>query len=167
MLLLLQVFVFNHIHILGYATPMPYVYILVLLPSDTQRWVYIALGFAMGFMVDLFTNTPGMAGASMCATGLLAPLFLKLLSPAAREDEAFVPSARTMEWNGFFLYCLCLALINTFIYFCIEAFSFFNWLVMLISIASTTAITLLFMTAIEAIRFSNMRKAGNTSKAGK
>lgn len=64
-LFLLQVLVFNHVHIFGYATPMPYIYFLLILPSDTPRWLYVLLGFVLGLLIDLFTNTPGMAAGSM------------------------------------------------------------------------------------------------------
>lgn len=49
LLLLLQVLVFNHIHISGYATPLPYVYLLLILSDATPRWVYIAVGFLWDF----------------------------------------------------------------------------------------------------------------------
>ena len=74
-LFLLQVLVFNHVHIFGYATPMPYIYFLLILPSDTPRWLYVLLGFVLGLLIDLFTNTPGMAAGSMTLSGLLVPLF--------------------------------------------------------------------------------------------
>ena len=35
-LTLLQVLVFNHIHIFGYATPMPFVYLVLMLHSNTH-----------------------------------------------------------------------------------------------------------------------------------
>ena len=69
-LLMLQVFVFNHIHLFGYATPLPYIYFLLILPGNTSRWVYVLTGFALGLLTDLFTNTPGMAAAATCLSGL-------------------------------------------------------------------------------------------------
>ena len=59
-LLLLQVLGFNHIHIFGFATPMPYIYFLLILPGETARWLYIVLGFVMGMLVDLFATTPAL-----------------------------------------------------------------------------------------------------------
>ena len=44
LLLLLQVLVFNHIHIMGYATPVPYVYFLLNLPTDRHFWKYTRHG---------------------------------------------------------------------------------------------------------------------------
>ena len=102
-LVLLQALVFNHVHIFGYATPMPYVYFLLILPSDTPRWLYVVLGFALGLCIDILTTTPGIAAGATCLLGLLAPLYLRIFSPSDNND-AFIPSKRSMEWNSFSKY---------------------------------------------------------------
>jgi len=158
LLLLLQVLVLNHIHIAGYATPMPYVYFLLLLPSDTPRWVYIFLGFLLGFLVDVFTDTPGMASASMCLTALIVPPLLRVFSPTDSEDEAFLPSVRAMGWWKFLVLVVLAVLVNTVMFFLVENFSFYNWMSLLTSIGGSTALTILFIIAIELIRTSGKRK---------
>ena len=59
LLLLLQVLLFGHIHLFGYATPMPYVYFLIILSLDTPRWLYLVSAFALGLAIDIFSCTPG------------------------------------------------------------------------------------------------------------
>ncbi|MDY6250446.1 MAG: rod shape-determining protein MreD [Bacteroidaceae bacterium] len=153
LLILLQGLVFNHLHFMGYATPMPYVFFLIILPTTTKRWVYIVLGFAMGLVIDLFSNTPGMTAASLCLTGLAIPPLLKPFLPNDHEDnETLTPSARSMEWGPFVRFAFLATLINTVCYFLLEAFSFFNWQHLLISISSSTFISLLFIISIEVIR---------------
>lgn len=100
-LFLLQVLVFNHVHIFGYATPMPYVYFLLILPSNTPHWLYVLLGFLMGLLIDLFTNTPGMAAGSMTLVGLIAPWLLAAVSPSEHDDDTLEPSCKSLEWGGF------------------------------------------------------------------
>lgn len=151
-LLLLQVLVFNHVHLFGYATPMPYIYALLILPSNTPRWLYVALGFTTGLLIDLFTNTPGMAAGACCLSGLLTPPFLRMFRPTDSGDDSFEPSCKTMEWGGFLRYTVCLVLINCTAFFLLEAFSFFNWQVLLINILSSTLLTTLFIVAMELIR---------------
>lgn len=158
LLLLLQVLVLNHIHIAGYATPMPYVYFLLLLPSDTPRWLYILAGFLLGFLVDLFTDTPGMAAASMCFTALVVPPLLRVFSPADSADEAFTPSVRGLGWWKYLALLVLAVLANTILFFLIENFSFYNWLSLLASIGGSAALTILFIIAIELIRTSGKRR---------
>lgn len=151
-LFLLQVLVFNHVHIFGYATPMPYIYFLLILPGDTPRWLYVLLGFVLGLLIDLFTNTPGMAAGAMCLSGLLVPLFLRMFSPTDNDDESFEPSRKTMEWGAFMKYVFVSVLVNCTAFFAIESFTFFDWLLLLINIGGSTLLTVLFVVAMELVR---------------
>ncbi len=149
LLLLLQAWVFSHIHILGYATPLPYLYILMLLSNETPRSVGILLGFAMGLSVDLFVNTPGMAASSMCLCGFLQRPLLRFFTPSDKLEEEITPSVQTLKWSGFLLFSLCFTLIHCALFFLIEAFSFSNWQSLLGKVGSSTAITLLFVVVFE------------------
>lgn len=151
LLLLLQALVFNHVHIFGYATPMPYVFFLLILPSDTPRWVYVLLGFLLGLCVDLFTNTPGMAAGAMCLLGLVTPWFLHIFAPND-GNESFEPSHKVMEWSSFVKYTFFTVLIYCVVFFMLESFSFFDWQILLINIFGSTLLTTLFVVAMEAIR---------------
>ena len=150
-LLLLQALVFNHVHILGFATPMPYVYFLLIMPSNTPRWLYVLLGFVLGLCVDIFTNTPGMAAGALCLLGLINPLLLKVFSPSDNNDS-FEPSHKTMEWGAFVRYVFFTVSIYCVVFFIFEAFSFFDWLILLINIVGSTLLTTLFIVAMELIR---------------
>lgn len=151
-LLALQVFVFNHIHLFGYATPMPYVYLLLILPMATPRWLYVLAGFVLGLSVDLFTNTPGVAAAATCLAGLLAPVFLRMYVSGDVERDSFEPSSRTMEWAGFLKFTFTLVLIHSIAFFSLEAFSFAGWQALLIHIGGSTLLTTLLVAAMERIR---------------
>ncbi len=158
LLLLLQGLIFNHIHLMGYATPLPYVYFLLILPSNTPRWLYVGLGFVLGLLVDIFSNTPGMTAASLCFTGLLTPTMLHLSTPNNREEEDFIPSSRTLEWSGFLRFAGMAVAINTFSLFCIEHFNFHNTQVLFVSAASSALLTFLFVIALELFRISGSKK---------
>ena len=99
-LTLLQVLVFNHIHIFGYATPMPFVYLVLMLHSNTPRWMYVMWAFVAGIVIDIFSNTLGECAVAMTFLGLIAPRLLEAFSPADHGDEGFIPSPHTMQWSG-------------------------------------------------------------------
>lgn len=152
LLLLLQVLVFNHIHLLGYATPMPYVFFLMLLSSSTPRWVYLVTGFLLGLIIDLFSNTPGMASASLCAVGLVAPWLLETFRPSDKEGEDFTPSSVCMKWSGFLKYASLLVLLNCIFYLLIEAFSFSAWETLLTNVGASFLLSFLVVIALELLR---------------
>lgn len=152
LLTVLQVLVFNHIHIFGYATPLPYIYALLILPSATPRWLYITAGFLTGLIVDLFTNTPGMAASAGSLTGLLAPLWLRFFRPTDNDEEHFSPSVRTMEWSGFLKYTFFAVFFHCLSFFLLESFTLFHLQKLLLNIAGSTLLTTLIIAAFEAIR---------------
>ncbi len=155
LLMLLQVFVFNHIHIAGYATPLPYVFLLLILPSDTSRSVLLLWGFVMGFIIDTFTNTPGMAAASMTVVALLRPGLLTLFGPNDKDENSYKPSVAIMRRSAFTGYVFTAVIIHEILYFSLEAFSFFNWQELLINIGTSSVLTTLIIAAIESIRNSD------------
>lgn len=151
-LFLLQVLVFNHVHIFGYATPMPYVYFLLILPSNTPHWLYVLLGFLMGLLIDLFTNTPGMAAGSMTLVGLIAPWLLAAVSPSEHDGDTLEPSCKSLEWGGFLRFTVFAVITHCVMFFMLEAFSFFDWQVLLINIIGSSVLTTLFIVAMELVR---------------
>ena len=76
-LCLTQALVFNHIHLLGYATILLYVYFVVMFPRNYPRWANLLWSFFMGLCIDMFTNTPGMTTASLTLVGFLQPYLLE------------------------------------------------------------------------------------------
>ncbi len=158
LLLALQVLIFNHIHLFGYATPMVCVMFLLILPSRASRWVSVTLGFLMGLTVDVFNNTPGMGAAALTAVGLVAPQFRRLYEPNDRADEDYQPSSLTMEWPAYIRYALSACLLHSALYFLIEAFSFSLWSTVLFSILGSTVVSLFVILAIELIRSGGKRK---------
>lgn len=157
-LVLLQVLVFNNIHLLGYATPMPFFYALLILHNETPRWLYIILGFFIGMLVDISANTIGENAGVATFLGLITPALLNAFSPPDRTDDGFNPSARTMKWNGFLMYVTAASLIHCTLFFIIENFSFFHALDLLVEVVSSTALTVLIICAIEQVRISAMRR---------
>mgnify|MGYP003293907620 CR=1 FL=1 len=141
LLTLLQATLFNHIHLLGYAIPLPYVYLLIKFPSNTPRIVYLVTGFLLGMIVDIFSNTPGMTAASLCAIGLVTPWLFNAFAPKDRGEEILHPSTRSMGAKSFYLYAFFITLLHCIIFFCIETFTFFNLQVLLLKIMCSTALT--------------------------
>lgn len=151
-LILAHTLVFNHIHLMGYATPMPYVYALIILPHGTARWIYVVLGFCIGIVIDILSNTVGAAAASLTLVGLLTPLLLRTFAPDDKLEEEFTPSIKTMQWGGFLKLAVAVTFIHTLVFFLLETFSLFDALEILIKVGSSTALTVIFMMTFEKLR---------------
>ncbi|MCB0510069.1 MAG: hypothetical protein KDC82_04840 [Bacteroidetes bacterium] len=78
--MLLQLAVFNNIHVGGFINPYIYPLILLLLPFDIAGWLLLVSAFFLGLIVDLFTGTLGLhIFASVFVAGI-RPFFIKFLS---------------------------------------------------------------------------------------
>ena len=60
-LCMVQVLMFNRIQLFGCATPLLYVYYVILFPRDYPKWSILLQSFALGLVIDTFSNTPGVA----------------------------------------------------------------------------------------------------------
>jgi len=151
-LILAHTLMFNHIHLMGYATPMPYVYALIILPHGTARWIYVVLGFCIGIVIDILSNTVGAAAAALTLVGLVTPLLLRTFAPDDKLEEEFTPSIKTMQWGGFLKLAVAVTFIHTLVFFLLETFSLFDALEILIKVGSSTALTVIFMMTFEKLR---------------
>lgn len=151
LLLLAQAMVFNHIHLFNCATPLPYVYVAMLFRRDFPRWGVLVMSFAMGLSVDIFSNTPGLASASMTLIGLLQPILLVLFLP--RESPAnLVPSMRSLGTEKFIWFSLILLFVYCLTFFALEAFNFNNWLQWLMTAVGSFVVTGILLLAMEFFR---------------
>ena len=92
-LLLAQVLILNHIHLFQIATPLLYVYFVLTFSMDTPKWVILTSSFGLGLLVDIFTNTAGMAAGCMTLIAMLQPYLLHALAPRDAGDN--MPSSAT------------------------------------------------------------------------
>ena len=150
-LCLAQVLVLNHIHILNCATPLLYVYFVILFPRDTKRWGILLLCFFMGLVMDTFSNTPGVASASMTFAALIQPSILNLFLHEDSPDD-LEPSFKTMGIGPFIRYCVVIVVIFCIVFFFFLSFNFFNWIQLLECVGGSTILTVLLIFAIESIR---------------
>lgn len=150
-LLFVQVLICNHIHLFGYATPLLYVYLVLPARRNTPKWFILLLSFALGLGVDIFSNTPGIAAASMTLVGFMQPYVLMLFI-AYDAPEDIKPSFKTLGIAKYMLYTFILVFIHCLVFFSLELFNFYNTTQWLISIGASTVLTLLLVWVIENLR---------------
>lgn len=152
-LLLVQVLVFNHIHLFNCATPLLYVYMPVLFSRNNSRWVVLLLSFFMGMAIDVFQNTPGVAMATMTFIGLIQPLILGVFMQQDSEAD-IVPSMRTLGVAKFSYYSFIITFLYCLVFFTLETFTFFNWLQWLETVGASTLLTYILILVLENLRRS-------------
>lgn len=148
---LAQALVLNHIHLFGYATPLLYVYFVILFPRNSPKWAILLWSFVLGLAVDMFSNTPGVAASSMTLVGFLQPMLLEPFVP--RDSIENLPvSVRSLGLAKFFTFSLMLVTIYCLMFFTIEAFNFFNWQHYLLCIGGSIILTMILLMTLESVR---------------
>ena len=150
-LVLLQVFFFNHIHLFGYATPFIYLYIVVKLSSDISRHALMLWAFLLGLLIDVFSDTPGMNAAAAVFLAFLRPTLLRLFVPRD-TNETFTPSIHTMGLSSFVKYLSMCVLFHHLLLFTIAFFSLASPLELLLRIVSSALLTVCCLLAVEGLQ---------------
>ena len=140
-LLLVQVLVFNHIHLFNCATPLLYVYMPMLFSRNNSRWVVLLLSFFMGMSIDVFQ------------IGLIQPLILGVFMQQDSEAD-IVPSMRTLGVAKFSYYSFIITFLYCLVFFTLETFTFFNWLQWLETVGASTLLTYILILVLENLRRS-------------
>lgn len=150
-LTLAQVLVLNHIHLFGCATPLLYVYFIIMFRRNYPRWAMLLWGFALGFLIDIFANTPGVTCGTLTLAAFVQPYILRPFIPRDSADD-MEPTMRTLGTAQYCYYALLMVFLFCVVFFTLEMFSFFNILLWLECIGGSTVITFLLVLVIENLR---------------
>lgn len=149
-LAMLQVLVLNQMHIWGYATPFLYIYFILKLNTRTSRNALMLWAFALGLVIDIFGNTPGMNAASVILLAFSRTSILRLVT--LRDiDEGFRPSVRSMGVSSFMRYVFLSCSLFCTLLFLIDTFSFYDFPVLLLKILSSIISTMLCVFCVEML----------------
>ena len=146
-----QMMVFNHIHLLGYATPLPFVYLLLLFPLGTQRWSIMLWAFTCGLLVDTVSLSPGVAAGAMTLAAFIQPPLLRLMTPKDAPED-MQASFRTMGLWAYTNYAAIVTAVFAITYFALTAFTFFHILDIVIALVSSWILTLFMCLLFETVR---------------
>jgi hypothetical protein len=108
-LVLLQVLILNNVHIVGYATPFLYIYLILKFESDVPRNALMLWAFFLGLAVNIGRRRSGNECGGYGAFSLFAPYILTLVR--ASRYAGYIGSGNPYNGNlSFFeiLGCQCL-----------------------------------------------------------
>ena len=150
-LLVVQVLVLNHVWLLNVATPLLYVYFAITFPRNSEKGEVLVWCFLLGLLIDIFSNTPGLAASALTLIGMIQVYLVELFIPRDAAENIEV-SAATLGWGKFTTLSGILTLIYCLLFFLLEAFNFFDWQMWLLRTLCSAALSLVMMLAIESIR---------------
>ncbi len=123
-LVVLQVFILDHINLGGYINPSLYVLFILLLPFETPGWLLLVSSFLIGFSIDSFGNTTGLHAGASVFMAFLRPWAVRLAGAPAEYEGNLKPGIADMGFRWFFGYTLVLVMAHQFALSMLEAFRF-------------------------------------------
>ena len=142
----------NKIWWFGVATPFLYIYFILTMDQSVSRSKLMLWSFALGLVVDIFSNTFGIHAASATLIAFLRPMFLRFFF-LRDENDIFEPHMVTLGTGKFVGYALICTLVHHMAVCLLEFFTLSHPLLIIFRIVACTAITMVFVLAVELIRF--------------
>src|SRR5260221_7891970 len=158
-LIMIQVYILDKIHIHYMVTPYVYFIFILWLPFNMNRSWLMITAFALGFTLDSFRHNPGFHTAACVLIAYIRPFLISLLIPQEGADTNYEePSARSMGGSApYAIYVAVLTLIHHSWLFLLEALEFANFWYFLIKTVFSFAISLLLIFVTELL-FSRKQK---------
>ncbi|MBR4918681.1 MAG: rod shape-determining protein MreD [Bacteroidales bacterium] len=149
--LLLQVFICNLIHLFGFITPAIYILGLLLLPLELPKSVQYLIGFCCGLFVDMFTHTLGFNTAACTIIMFIRPYIVKALNGRKTSDSVERPIPGVKDFKWLISYVGVLTLVHQSLIVMLETMKFHNFLYTFIAIIGNTVLTTFLILCTEYI----------------
>lgn len=157
-LILFQVLLFSRIALFGVAIPLIYIYYLIKLPIGRNHLYVIVSSFLMGFIIDLFMNTPGINAVAITTVAAIRSIVLKLFYEKV-DFEDHIPSIYNFT-ASFIKYSITIILVHQFVLFFTESLVLFNLKVILTRISSSVLLTFMVIIALDALNINKKQSIG-------
>lgn len=156
-LVLVQVLICNHIMLFNLAVPFVFIYFILRLPVGISQNMVLTIAFLMGFLVDLFSDTPGVN--SLACTVMAAVKPTVFYAYVARDDKTkkIVPAISTVGWQAYSKFALTMSLIFCFLVFTIEFMSFAGVDEILFMTAASSLLTFALIIAMDSLMNANTK----------
>ena len=151
---LAQVIVLGRIHLFHYATPLFYVYFVAMFPRNYPKWSVLLWSFLLGLIIDIFSNTPGLAASVMTILAAIQPSYLELYVPRDSADN-LQPSMKTLGPVKYAYYVVPMVLLYCLLFYCLEMFTFFNAFYWLMCVVGSSLLTIVLIFTFEIAKRSH------------
>lgn len=158
LLIFAQVIIFNNICLFNIAIPIVFIYFIIRLPITININWALTIAFFTGLTVDVFSNTQGMHALSCTIITFVRRDILRLYISREEDIADGVVSIKSIGMSSFLKYTFTIILLYCFVIFCIEAFTFFNPLLLMSKIITSTLLSFVIILGIDRIANNQREK---------
>ena len=158
LLFLAQVLICNHVVLFHVAVPLIFIYFIIRLPLGLSLNWQLTLAFCLGFLIDIFSDTPGVnALACTLLTIMRKPVFYAYVQ---RDDKMkdITPTIGKLGLWTYIKYLLSLTVIYCLLAFGIEYFSLADVKEIAISAGASALFTFCLLLGLDSLMTSKREK---------
>ena len=151
LIFVLQVLLFDHLHIGSWGIVMMYILFLINLPIRIPRWAEMLIGLLVGIMMDVWHSSLGIHIAACVALSFLRPLLLN----NAIQDIERIKDNISVQTIGRIEYTKCaviLTVLHHFIVFSLETWNIQFWWIVILQTLISSAMTLCVILGYEHLK---------------
>ena len=157
LLVVLQVWILNRVHLFGFVTPLFYVYFILKLPTNMNRNLLLFVACFLGLVIDFFSYTLGFNMFACAVIGFFRYYVLSAFAPRDMADS-YIPSVETFGLSLFIRYATVLVIVHQIAFFVVESFAFLDVTMLLLRISGSSVLTLLLVFGTEQLNLDFLRK---------
>ncbi|MFZ4058824.1 MAG: rod shape-determining protein MreD [Ferruginibacter sp.] len=153
LLILVQVYVLDKIHLHYLVTPYLYFLFILWMPFKLSRTTQMLLAFALGLTLDSFRHNPGFHAAACVLMAYVRPFLISILIPQEGADTNYEePSVKSMGGSlPYMVYVGLLSLIHHGWLFFLEALQFGNFWYFIVKTLLSTLISMALVVIAELL----------------
>lgn len=159
LLILVQVYVLDKIHLYYMVTPYLYLLFVLWMPFQVSRGWQMFLAFILGFTLDSFHHNPGFHAAACVLIAYIRPFLINVLIPQEGADTNYEePSVKSMGgFLAYFIYVSLLTFVHHLWLFLLEAWQFGDLWYFLVKTLLSALVSILLILITELL-FSRKQK---------
>ena len=159
LLIIVQIFLLNNVQFSGLLNPYLYVYFLIVLPVDFSPNIGLFVAFAMGIIIDMFSQTMGMHTISAVFLAYARPYILRYMAPRDGYEFSRNVSIKQMGWLWFLTFSGLMVFLHHFVLFFIESFRMSGLGYTMLKAVGSSLLTLTLIIIVQLL-FNRSPKSG-------
>ena len=159
LLIIVQIFLLNNVLFSGLLNPYLYVYFLIVLPVDFSPNIGLFVAFAMGIIIDMFSQTMGMHTISAVFLAYARPYILRYMAPRDGYEFSRNVSIKQMGWLWFLTFSGLMVFLHHFVLFFIESFRMSGLGYTMLKAVGSSLLTLTLIIIVQLL-FTRSPKSG-------
>ena len=151
LIFVLQVLLFDHLHIGSWGIMMIYILFLINLPIRIPRWAEMLIGLLVGIMMDVWHSSLGIHIAACVALSFVRPL---LLTNAVQDIERIKDNI-SVQTIGRIEYTKCAVILTIMHHFIVSSLETWNiqfWWIVILQTLISSAMTLCVILGYEYLK---------------